>query len=166
MTTGSFPHDNFNSVYWIFTKLDHMIALWKGENSFYFGVIRSKFKVTYYKYNFWQQGRFRTITLVLFIGSLTNLATWLPCGRRRTLFILGSLPLYRLITLVSMPVKCFAPEVTETMYHSVFLLEITVVKIINNLNVCSTHSYLYPRSWLRQQSNSQINLNLLWNHLA
>jgi hypothetical protein len=34
----------------------------------------------------------------------------------------------------------------ETMYHSVFLLEITVVKIMNNLNVCSAHSYLYPRS--------------------
>jgi hypothetical protein len=29
-----------------------MIALWKGENPFYFGIIRSKFKVTYYKYNF------------------------------------------------------------------------------------------------------------------
>ena len=32
MTTGSFPHDNFSSVYWIFTKLGHMIPL-------YFGVI-------------------------------------------------------------------------------------------------------------------------------
>ena len=29
----------------------------------------------YYKYNFLQQGRFRTITLVLYIGSLANLAT-------------------------------------------------------------------------------------------
>jgi hypothetical protein len=44
-----------------------------------------------YKYNFWQQDRFRTITLVLYIGSLTNLATRFPCGRGRTLFILGSL---------------------------------------------------------------------------
>jgi hypothetical protein len=43
-----------------------------------------------YKYNFWQQDRFRTITLVLYIGSLTNLATRFPCGRGRTLFILGS----------------------------------------------------------------------------
>ena len=34
---------------------------------------------------------FHTITLVLYIGSLTNLATWFPCGRGRTLFILGSL---------------------------------------------------------------------------
>ena len=34
----------------------------------------------------------------------------------------------------------------ETMYHSVFLLEITVVKIMNNMNDCSAHSYLYPRS--------------------
>jgi len=34
----------------------------------------------------------------------------------------------------------------ETMYHWFFLLEITVAKIMNNLNVCSAHSYLYPRS--------------------
>ena len=34
---------------------------------------------------------FRTITLVLYIGSLSNLATWFPCGRGRTLYILGSL---------------------------------------------------------------------------
>jgi len=81
----------------IITKLGHMISLWKGKNPIYFGVIRSKVKVTYYKYNFWQQGRFRTITLVLYIGSLPNLATWFPCGRGRALFILGSLPLYHLI---------------------------------------------------------------------
>jgi hypothetical protein len=31
------------------------------------------------------------------------------------------------------------------MYHWFFLLEITVVKIMNNLNVFSTHSYLYPQ---------------------
>ena len=36
---------------------------------------------------------FCTITLVLYIGSLPNLATWFPCGRGRTLFILGSLAL-------------------------------------------------------------------------
>jgi hypothetical protein len=30
------------------------------------------------------------ITLVLYIGSLPNLTTWLPRGRGRTLFILGS----------------------------------------------------------------------------
>jgi hypothetical protein len=40
------PHDNFSSVYWIFTKLDHMIPLWKGKNPIYFGVIRLKVKVT------------------------------------------------------------------------------------------------------------------------
>ena len=34
---------------------------------------------------------FRTITLVLYIGSLPNLTTWFPCGRERILFILGSL---------------------------------------------------------------------------
>ena len=41
MTTGSFPHDNFSSVYWIFTKLDHILP-----NPIYFGVIRSKVNVT------------------------------------------------------------------------------------------------------------------------
>jgi hypothetical protein len=100
LTTGSIPHDNFSSVYLVFTKFDHMIPLWKGKNAIYFGVIGSKVKVTYYEYNFWQQSRFRTITLVLYIGSLPNLATWFPCGRGRTLFILGSLPLYRLIIYI------------------------------------------------------------------
>jgi hypothetical protein len=33
-----FPHNNFSSVYQIFTKLGHMIPLWKGKNPIYFGV--------------------------------------------------------------------------------------------------------------------------------
>jgi hypothetical protein len=37
---------NFSSVYWIFTKLGQMIPLWTGKNPIYFGVIRSKVKVT------------------------------------------------------------------------------------------------------------------------
>ena len=41
-----FPHNNCSSVYRIFTKLGHMIPLWKGKNPIYFGVIRSKVKVT------------------------------------------------------------------------------------------------------------------------
>jgi hypothetical protein len=41
-----FPHDNFSSVYLIFNKLGHMIPLCKGKNPIYFGVIRSKVKVT------------------------------------------------------------------------------------------------------------------------
>ena len=41
-----FPHNNFSSVYQIFTKLGDMIPLWKGKNPIYFGVIRSKVKVT------------------------------------------------------------------------------------------------------------------------
>jgi hypothetical protein len=32
LITGSFPHNNFSSVYWILTKLGHMITLWKGKN--------------------------------------------------------------------------------------------------------------------------------------
>jgi hypothetical protein len=39
LTTGSFSHDNFSSVYWIFTKLSHMIPLCKGKNPIYFGII-------------------------------------------------------------------------------------------------------------------------------
>jgi hypothetical protein len=35
-----------SSVYQIFTNLGHMISLWKGKNPIYFGVIRSKVKVT------------------------------------------------------------------------------------------------------------------------
>jgi hypothetical protein len=89
LTTGSFPHDNFSSVYWIFNKLGHMIPLWKGKNPIYFGVIRSRSPLLYI--NFWQQGRFHMITLVLYIGSLPDLTTWFPCGRGRILFILGSL---------------------------------------------------------------------------
>jgi hypothetical protein len=91
LTTGSFPHDNFSSVYWIFTKLDHTIPLWKGKNPIYFGIIRSKVKVTVTINIIFDNGHFRTITLVLYIGSLPNLATWFPFGRGRTLFILGSL---------------------------------------------------------------------------
>ena len=41
-----FPHNNFSSVYRLFTKLGHMIPLWKGKKPIYFGVIRSKVKVT------------------------------------------------------------------------------------------------------------------------
>jgi hypothetical protein len=40
-----FPHNNFSSVYRIFTKLGHMIPLWKGKNPIFLGVIRSKVKV-------------------------------------------------------------------------------------------------------------------------
>jgi hypothetical protein len=43
-------HNNFSSVYRIFTKLGHMIPLWMGKNPIYFGVIRSKVKVTINKF--------------------------------------------------------------------------------------------------------------------
>ena len=42
--------------------------------------------------------------------------------------------------------QIYSSEVTENIYHCFVLLEITMVKIMNNLNLCSTHSYLYPRS--------------------
>ena len=43
----------------------------------------------------------------------------------------------------------------ETMYHWFFILEIAVVKIMNTLNVCSAHSYLYPRSQFKKFVNSR-----------
>jgi hypothetical protein len=45
-----FLHNNFSSVYWIFTRLDHMIALWKGKNPIYFRVKGQGH--CDYKYNF------------------------------------------------------------------------------------------------------------------
>ena len=45
----------------------------------------------------------------------------------------------------------------ETMYHWLFPSrdnQITVVKIMNNLNICSAHSYLYSQSWFK---------NTIWN---
>ena len=41
-----FPHNNFSSVYRIFTKLGHIIPLQMGKDAIYFRVIRSNFKVT------------------------------------------------------------------------------------------------------------------------
>ena len=71
------------------------LATWfpcgRGRTLFILGSLGQSHR--YYKYNFWQQGRFHTITLVLYIGTWPNLATWFPCGRGRTLFILGLLPL-------------------------------------------------------------------------
>ena len=48
--------------------------------------------------------------------------------------------------------QIFCPKSNcETMYHWFFLLKITMVKKINNLNVCSAHSYLYPWSWFKTE---------------
>jgi hypothetical protein len=78
------------SVYWIFNTPGHMIALWKGKTPINFGAIRSKVKVTITINIIFDNGCFH-ITLILYIGSLPNLTTLLPCGRGRTVFILGSL---------------------------------------------------------------------------
>jgi hypothetical protein len=52
-----------------------MIPLRKGKNPIYFGVIRSKGKVTVTINIIFDNGRFHMINLVLYIGSLPNLAT-------------------------------------------------------------------------------------------
>jgi hypothetical protein len=148
-------HDNFSSVYWIFTKPDHMIPLWNGKNPIYFGVKGQshcyyKYNVwrqshCYYKYNVWQQGRFRTITLVLYIGSLTYLATWFPCGRGRTLFILGSLPLYRLIIyIVGRILWCthfllYRVDPSHPHFYIVLIHSFNLFSTWIKLNYCSLH---------------------------
>ena len=85
MTTGSFLH-NFSSVYWIFNKLGHVIPMWKGKNPIYFGVIRSKVKVTvtinifFYRLIIYIDGRILWCTHFLF-----SFRTISPSIRRHTL---------------------------------------------------------------------------------
>ena len=43
-------HTGFRMIYWIFTKLGHMIPLRKGKNPIYFGVKGQGHR--YHKYNF------------------------------------------------------------------------------------------------------------------
>jgi hypothetical protein len=38
------------------------------------------------------------------------------------------------------------------LYHWFFLLDITMVKKMNNLNDCSAHSYLYLRSRFKREN--------------
>ena len=66
-----FPHNNFSSVYQIFTKLGHMIPLWKRKNTIYFGVIRSKVKYNFLPFdNLYRLAYFVMHTfLVFFLGS-------------------------------------------------------------------------------------------------
>ena len=52
----------------------------------------------------------------------------------------------------------------ETMYRWFFLLEIIVVKIMNNLNVCSAHSYSYPRSQFKGSPFCTYVETLAWPH--
>ena len=69
--------------------------------------------------------------------------SWLFLDWWRILFLIR-LKVSKGGTLVTMPVKYLAPKVTVKLWF--FILEITVVKIMNNLNICPAHSYLYPRS--------------------
>jgi hypothetical protein len=64
LTTWSFLHDNFSSVYWICNKLGHMIPLWKGKNPIYFGVI------TIIPFdNLYRRAYFVMHTFLVFIGN-------------------------------------------------------------------------------------------------
>jgi hypothetical protein len=73
-------------------KINRVLPLPQGNHVTklgYFGVIRSKVTITINR----QQGCFH-ITLVLYIGSLPNLTTWLPSGRGRILCIVSDLDLW------------------------------------------------------------------------
>jgi hypothetical protein len=123
-----------------------MIPLWKGKNPIYFGVKGQGH--CYYKYNFWQQDRFRTITLVLYIGSLPNLATWFPCVRGRTLFILGSLPLYRLIIYIDGRILWCTQFLFDVLYNIFLFYEMkmihcTCICINTTFNNISGHSSVF-----------------------
>ena len=67
--------------------------------NFYTPVLRPHYVIGYGGWAGIHTG-FRTITLVLYIRFLPTLATWFPCGRGRTPFILESLPVYRLIIYI------------------------------------------------------------------
>ena len=86
-----FPHNNFSSVYQIFTNLGHMIPLWKGKNPTYFGVIRSKVKVTVTINRIFDNRSFPHNHFSSVYWIFNKLGHMIPCGRERTLFILGSL---------------------------------------------------------------------------
>jgi hypothetical protein len=51
-----------------------MVSLWKGgePHLFWCHLVKGQ-RHRYYEYNFWLQGRFRTIDLVLYIGSLKKI---------------------------------------------------------------------------------------------
>jgi hypothetical protein len=51
------------------------------------------------------------------------------------------------------------------MYHWFFLLKIIVVKIMNNLNVCSAHSHLYPRSRFNPTKKKIVRVISLWTFI-
>ena len=61
----------------------------RGRTLFILRSLRSKVKITITINRIFDNMVVST-SLVLYIGSLLNLTTWLPCGRGRTLFILGS----------------------------------------------------------------------------
>ena len=65
--TSTQPHNNFSSVYRIFTKLGHMISTWKGKNSIYCGVIRSKVKFD----NLYRQAYFVMHTFLVVVYDTT-----------------------------------------------------------------------------------------------
>jgi hypothetical protein len=109
-----FLHNNFSSVYRIFTKLGHMIPLWKRKNPIYFGVITiipfdNLYRRAYFVMHLWPNDPKINRDLPLPHGNhvvkfgkdpiyRTKVIMWKPpycqkfdLGRGRTLFMFGSL---------------------------------------------------------------------------
>ena len=91
----------------------------------------------YYSYNDWQHGRFRTIALVVYIGYLSNLATLFPCGRGRTLFILGSLG-ERSKVKVTITINIFFDK--RVVFRSVYWIS---TKFDNMILLCKGNNLIY-----------------------
>ena len=78
----------------LYILIHHFVLIWQKSCPLWVIFIRPSRDGPYYVIGYGGRAGvhtgFRT-TLVLYIRSLPNLATWFPCGRGRTLFILGSL---------------------------------------------------------------------------
>jgi hypothetical protein len=102
-TELSFPHDNFSSVYWIFTKLGHRIPLWKGKNHIYFGVIRAKVKVTI-TINRISKNIFIVMVTLTFDPKINKV---LPLPQGNHVVKIGKDPIYRTKVVVWKPTGSF-----------------------------------------------------------
>ena len=100
MTTAWFPNDNFSSVYWIFIKLDHMIALWKRKKPFILGSLGQRSRSPLLSITFLPTWLFPKDNFSSVCWIFTKLGHMIPLWKGNNPIYLGSLPLYRLIIYI------------------------------------------------------------------